>query len=90
MHITTVHTLTFTIRCVNNEQQTAAMAIIKTGASNMGLTVNVMNMPMPDGADPGNRNSSIQAMSDDRDECERYWDEVQRALALVGVDVTSP
>lgn len=90
MHITTVHTLSFTVRCIGSEQQTAAMTIIKTGGVNMGLTVNVASLPMPDGEDPSNRQSSIQAMSDQHDKCAHYWDEVQRALTLIGVDVTSP
>lgn len=90
MHITTVHTLAFTIKCVGNEQHTAAMAIIKTGAAYMGLTVNVTSLPMPDGNDPSNRNSSIQAMSGDHDQCAYYWGEVMRALTLIGVEATSP
>lgn len=90
MHITTVHTLAFTIKCAGNEQHNAAMAIIKTGAANMGLSVNVASLPMPDGDDPSNRNSSIQAMSSDHDRCAHYWGEVMRALALIGVEATSP
>lgn len=89
MHITTVHTLAFSMRTAGNEQHNAAMAIVKGGASTMGLSLNTTNQPMPEG-DNVARGTSIQAMSEDKEKCEHYWNEVQRALALIGVDVTSP
>lgn len=90
MHITTVHTLAFAMKCAGNEQQTAALAIVKTGAANMGLTVNVNNLPLPDGEDHMLRSSMIQAMSNDLNVCEDYWLKVKDALALIGVESTSP
>ena len=90
MHITTVHTLAFAIKCVGNDQQLAAMAIIKTGAANMGLTINVDNRPLPEGQDHIHRNTSITAMSDDSERCEHYWLKVKDALTLIGVEATSP
>ena len=90
MQITTVHTLAFTIKCAGNGQQLAATTIIKGGAENMGLAVNVSSLPLAEGEDNIVRNSSITAWSDNRDTCEHYWEEVQRALALIGVEATSP
>lgn len=89
-HITTVHTLAFAIKCAGNDQQLAALAIIKTGAANMGLTVSINNLPLPDGEDHILRSSMIQAMSAVLETCESYWEEVQRALTLIGVESTSP
>lgn len=90
MHITTVHTLTFSIKCSGNEQQTAALAIIKGGAANMGLTVLISGLTLAEGADPIMRSSLIEAKTEDRDQCEYYWGEVMRALTLIGVEATSP
>lgn len=90
MQITTVHTLSFSIKCSGNEQQAAAHAIIKGGAQTIGLTVNVSAMPLPAGEDSLIRTSLIQAQCDNHDKCEMYWVEVQRALALIGVEATSP
>lgn len=90
MHITTVHTLLFTVICSGNEQQTAAIAIIKTGAANMGLDVHVSAGALPEWQDNINRHSKIEARCEDLDKCTHYWNEVSRALALVGVETTSP
>lgn len=90
MHITTVHTLLFTIKCAGNEQQAAAMTIIKSGAANMGLEAVVKTAPLLEGQDNIMRNSIIEARCDDLDKCTHYWEEVSRALALVGIEVTSP
>ncbi len=90
MHITTVHTLLFSVRCDGADQNTAAMAIIKTGAANMGLTVNVTSSPLPEGQSATVRTSNIEAHTEDREKCEYYWGEVSRALALIGVEPTSP
>ena len=90
MHITTVHTLLFSVRCDGAEQNTAAMAIIKTGAANMGLTVSVTSSPLPEGQSATVRTSNIEAHTSDREKCEHYWGEVSRALALIGVEPTSP
>ena len=90
MHITTVHTLLFTVKCAGNEQQAAAMAIIKSGAANMGLEAVVMAAPLLEGQDNIMRNSTIEARCDDLDKCTHYWNEISRALALVGVETTSP
>lgn len=90
MHITTVHTLLFTVICSGNEQQTAAMAIIKSGATNMGMEVLVAAGTLPEGQDTLKRSSKIEARCEDLDKCTHYWEEVSRALALVGVEATSP
>lgn len=90
MHITTVHTLLFTVKCAGNEQQTAAMAIIKSGATNMGLEAIVMAAPLLEGQDNIMRNSIIEARCDDLDKCTHYWEEISRALALIGVETSSP
>ena len=90
MHINTVHTLLFSVRCDGAEQNTAAMAIIKIGAANMGLMVNVTSSPLAEGESPTVRTSNIEAHTEDREKCEHYWGEVSRALALIGVEPTSP
>ena len=90
MQITTVHTFAFSLKCRGNDQQVAALAIIKMGASSMGLTVETNNLPLPTGEDNLVRSTSFKVMSDDLDTCTHYWDEVQRALALIGVEATSP
>lgn len=90
MQISTIHTLSFTLRCVGNDQHNAAMAIIKGGAASLGVEHTVMSMPLPDGEDAANRNSAVQIQSENRDRCETYWLEVERALGFIGVDVTSP
>lgn len=90
MQITTVHTLAFSIKCEGNDQQLAAMAIIKSGAASMGLGFEVNSAQLPQGESARIRHSSVKAWADDLDKCEHYWHEVSRALSLVGVDPTSP
>lgn len=90
MHITTVHTLTFTMTTSGTEQSTAAAAIIKGGTTSLGLVAEMRAAPMPDGADPSIRTTSVQVMSDDHDKCVQFWDELARALAFIGVEATSP
>lgn len=90
MQITTVHTLAFTTKCSGNDQQVAALAIIKTGAANLGLTIQLSSVPLLDGEDTMIRQSNVQAMCSDYDLCDLYWVEVSRALKLIGVEATSP
>lgn len=90
MQITTVHTLSFSIKGLTPEQQAAAAAIIKTGAATMGLTVVISNLPLLEEDDHGNRNSVVKASASDFEVCSNYWVEVSRALTLIGVDSTSP
>lgn len=90
MQITTVHTLAFTTKCAGNDQQVAALAIIKTGAANLGLTIQINNAPLLDGEDTMTRQSNVTAWCGDFDLCEFYWHEVSRALKLIGVEATSP
>lgn len=90
MHITTVHTLLFTIMCAGNEQHLAAMAIVKTGAANMGLSTEISSAPLAEGQDTLKRSTIVRAFGEDLDKCTHYWNEVSRALALVGVEATSP
>lgn len=89
-HITTVHTLSFSIKCNGNDQQVAALAIIKTGAVNLDLTVQINNLPLLEGGDTILRQSTILAMCNNFKLCEHYWTEVKRALDLIGVEITSP
>ncbi len=56
----------------------------------MGLTVNVTSSPLPEGQSATVRTSNIEAHTEDREKCEYYWGEVSRALALIGVEPTSP
>lgn len=90
MQITTVHTLAFTVRCANKEQQLAAMAIIKLGAASMDVTVKVNSLPLADGEDTASTTHSIQAMASEHSRVEHYWNEIVAALALIGVEATSP
>lgn len=91
MHITTVHTLVFTIKCSNPDQANAAITIIKTGAVTLHLKEVSMNpFPLLDGEDPASRTYGVQASSEEHDVCVHYWGEVARALALIGVDAVSP
>lgn len=91
MHITTVHSLVLTMRCANNEQHMAAIAIIRGGHESMQMDhLELMPQKLEDGADPATRGTQITVQSSDRDKCEHYWIEVQRALAFIGVEVTSP
>lgn len=91
MHITTVHTLMFTIKANGTEQSNAAITIIKTGATTLHMKDVVLNSgPFIDGDDPATRTFNVQAMSEDHDVCVHYWNEVARALALIGVDAVSP
>jgi len=90
MQITTVHTLAFSLTGLSPEQQTAATAIIKIGAATMGLTVIISNLPLLEGEDHGARNSKVSASAATWEVCEAYWAEVSRALALIGVEATSP
>jgi hypothetical protein len=90
MHITTVHTLMFTIKTNGTEQSNAALTIIKAGAATLHLTATVSATPLLEGDDTAMRNYMIQACSEEHDVCIHYWGEVARALALIGVDAVSP
>lgn len=90
MDITTVHTLRFSMRCPNQETHRAAVAIINGGSKSLVVGVIISNLPLPDGTDAATVGSSVSISSADRDKCVSYWEEVQRALSFIGVDVTSP
>lgn len=90
MQITTVHTLTFTMKAAGNEQHNAAIAIVKGGATTVGVTINIAAMPLLDTDDNITRSTAVQAQSSDEGKCEIYWVEVQRALAFIGVETSSP
>lgn len=90
MQITTVHALTFSMRCVGNEQHTAAVSIIRLGARTLGVSETIMSNPLPEGEDVSTRSSSVEVTSGNIDKLELYWNQLQAALALVGVEATSP
>lgn len=90
MDITTTHTLRFSMRCPNQSINAAAQAILAGGANSMCMHLRVSALPLPDGTDTATIGSNIAVESHDHDKCTQYWDEVQRALAFIGVDVTSP
>ena len=90
MQIATVHTLSFSIKTDGNDQWQAAQAIIKIGAATLGLSITVSSAPLPENEASTVRSSNVKAVSEDHDRCELYWGEVMRALALIGVEATSP
>ena len=90
MHITTMHTLAFTIRAHNGRHQLAEDTI-KISAETIGVDlIEREYLPLPEGETSAIRSTKILVRSTDLDRLESYWNELQRALALVGVEATSP
>lgn len=90
MQITTVHALSFSMRCVGNEQHTAAAAIIRLGARTLGVSETIMSNPLPEGEDVATRSSSVEVTSGNIDKLELFWTKLHDALCLIGVEATSP
>lgn len=90
MQITAVFTLSFSMRCTSSEQHKLALGIVKFGAQSLKVEAEVKNLPLSSTEDNGNSNTMVKIQADESDVCEAYWIEVSRALALIGVEATSP
>lgn len=90
MQITTMHTLTFTMKTAGTEAHNTAMSIIKLGADQMGVATHTSAMPLPAGEDSSVRNTTVEVTSEHRERLENFWDYAFRALSFIGVEAVSP
>lgn len=95
MQITTLHTLTFSMRAANGKYAlaesiiTAAVETMSTETSKVMVT-EIKALPLTPEDDAGSRGSQVSVSCTDADKLELFWTNLSDALALIGVDATSP
>lgn len=90
MQITTMHTLTFTMRASGNNAHSTALSIIQLGAEQLAVKANVMAMPLPPEEDSISRRTTVEITSENHERLENYWEYVSRSLSFIGVEAVSP
>jgi len=90
MQINTVNTLTFTFRAANGKYKLTE-DIIQASAETVGVMFHDFKaLPLAHGDDTVMRTTQVQIQGNDLDTLTLYWTQLQAALALIGVEASSP